>query len=279
MNTNQLVLFNLALPLVVTISVDFDVIAAMCTCLLPCSGSVRSAVTSRKSDFAVLQAGFLIERGSSGVFFRTAFLNVRIRSINQSNGPERTIPLQLIDPVIQTLLINFLGIIMMKFLSRLFVGMLLLTAISAHADTDYSDMVVFGDSLSDPGNVFVLSGNVTVRPYPEGNIPTLPYPMGKGKTYSNGATWSQLVAAQLKLNRATGPALRNQRFTNYAFGGARASSSAGGDFDMSAQVTQYLADNGGSAYIYRDVPEPATLTMLALGGLAVLRKRRMVARK
>jgi phospholipase/lecithinase/hemolysin len=153
----------------------------------------------------------------------------------------------LIDLVIQTLLIKFLGIIMMKLLSRLFVGMLLLTAISAHADTDYSDMVVFGDSLSDPGNVFVLTRNVTVSPYPEGNIPSWPYPIGQGKTYSNGATWSQLVAAELKLKRATGPALRNQRFTNYAFGGARASSSSAGPFDMSAQVTQFLADNGGVA--------------------------------
>jgi phospholipase/lecithinase/hemolysin len=117
---------------------------------------------------------------------------------------------------------------------------------SLFADSDYSDMVVFGDSLSDPGNVFVLTGQVSVRPYAEGNIPSAPYPIGKGKTFSNGPTWSQLVAKTLQLNAGTGPALRNQTFTNYAFGGARASSTAGGPFDMSAQVAQYLADNGAA---------------------------------
>lgn len=116
----------------------------------------------------------------------------------------------------------------------------------AFADSGYSDMVVFGDSLSDPGNVFVLTGQVSVRPYAEGNVPSAPYPIGQGKTFSNGPNWSQLVAKTLGLNAGTGPALRNQTFTNYAFGGARASSAAGGPFDMTAQVAQYLADNGAA---------------------------------
>jgi phospholipase/lecithinase/hemolysin len=55
-----------------------------------------------------------------------------------------------------------------------------------------------------------------------------------------------LVAKTLGLNAGTGPALKNQTFTNYAFGGARASSAAGGPFDMTAQVAQYLADNGAA---------------------------------
>ena len=117
----------------------------------------------------------------------------------------------------------------------------------AGSGSDYSDMVVFGDSLSDPGNVFVLTGQVSVRPYDDGNIPSWPYPIGRGKTYSNGPTWSQLVAQELKLQAGTGPALRTTRFTNYAFGGARASDSAGGPFDMTVQVSQFLADNGGAA--------------------------------
>jgi phospholipase/lecithinase/hemolysin len=117
----------------------------------------------------------------------------------------------------------------------------------AFAGSGYSDMVVFGDSLSDPGNVFVLTGQVSVRPYAEGNVPSAPYPIGQGKTFSNGPNWSQLVAKTLGLNAGTGPALKNQTFTNYAFGGARASSAAGGPFDMTAQVAQYLADNDGAA--------------------------------
>jgi outer membrane lipase/esterase len=116
----------------------------------------------------------------------------------------------------------------------------------AGSGSGYSDMVVFGDSLSDPGNVFVLTGQVSVRPYAEGNVPSAPYPIGQGKTFSNGPNWSQLVAKTLGLNAGTGPALRNQTFTNYAFGGARASSAAGGPFDMTAQVAQYLADNGAA---------------------------------
>jgi len=117
---------------------------------------------------------------------------------------------------------------------------------SSFADSGYSDMVVFGDSLSDPGNVFVLTGQVSVRPYVEGNVPSAPYPIGQGKTFSNGPNWSQLVAKTLQLHGGTGPALRNQAFTNYAFGGARASDAAGGPFDMSAQVAQYLTDNGAA---------------------------------
>ena len=107
-------------------------------------------------------------------------------------------------------------------------------------------MVVFGDSLSDPGNVFVLTGDVSVRPYDAGNIPDAPYPVG-GLTFSNGKTWIELVAASMKLKGGTGPALRAPAFSNYGFGAARAAYSAGGPFDMSAQVGQYLSDTGGSA--------------------------------
>ena len=135
----------------------------------------------------------------------------------------------------------------MKFIARLSAGMLILASASSFADSGYSDMVVFGDSLSDPGNVFVLTNQVSARPYDDGNIPSWPYPIGKGKTYSNGPTWSQVVAKELKLHGGTGPALRTTRFTNYAFGGASASDTAGGPFDMTAQVSQFLADNGGAA--------------------------------
>ena len=120
-----------------------------------------------------------------------------------------------------------------------------LSASAVIADTGYSDMVVFGDSLSDPGNVFVITGEVSVRPYDASNIPGAPYPIG-GLTFSNGKTWAEYLSAELKLHGGTGPALRTSRFSNYAFGGARAASSAGGPFDMSAQVGQYFADTGGS---------------------------------
>ncbi len=135
----------------------------------------------------------------------------------------------------------------MKFITRLSAGMLILASASSFADPGYSDMVVFGDSLSDPGNVFVITKQVSVRPYDDGNIPSAPYPIGKGKTFSNGPTWSQIVAKELKLKGGTGPALRTTRFTNYAFGGARASNSPLNPFNMTDQVSQFLADNGGVA--------------------------------
>ena len=133
----------------------------------------------------------------------------------------------------------------MKMKHNLLAGLGFLLSSVAVAGENYSDMIVFGDSLSDPGNVFVLTGDVSVRPYNTGNIPDAPYPVG-GLTFSNGKTWVERVAASLKLKGGTGPALRTSRFTNYGFGAARAASSAGGPFDFSAQVAQYLADTNGN---------------------------------
>jgi phospholipase/lecithinase/hemolysin len=132
---------------------------------------------------------------------------------------------------------------MIKVLARLITISMAFAATSTFADSDFSDLVVFGDSLSDPGNRFVLEGQVAVRPYGEGNIPSAPYPIGRGKTFSNGPTWSQLLAKELHLQGGTGPALRTTRFTNYAYGGARAASSGGDPFNMTVQVNQFLDDN------------------------------------
>lgn len=134
----------------------------------------------------------------------------------------------------------------MKMLQNILLSLSVLASSAAVADNHYSDLVAFGDSLSDSGNVFVVTGNVSVRPYDAGNIPSAPYPVG-GMTFSNGKTWVQQLAASLGLNSTTGPALRTPTFSNYAYGGARASSSAGGTFDLNAQVAQYLADAGGHA--------------------------------
>jgi phospholipase/lecithinase/hemolysin len=136
---------------------------------------------------------------------------------------------------------------MIKVLARLITISMAFAATSTFADSDFSDLVVFGDSLSDPGNRFVLEGQVSVRPYDAGNIPDGPYPIGRGKTFSNGPTWSQVLAKELHLQGGTGPALRTTRFTNYAYGGARAASSAEGPFNMTAQVGQFLDDNAYDA--------------------------------
>ena len=133
----------------------------------------------------------------------------------------------------------------MKIASIILLGLGVLTSSMVIADSGYSDMIVFGDSLSDPGNAFVVTGDISIRPYNEDNIPDAPYPVG-GLHFSNGETWAENLSAVLQLHGGTGPALRTPTFSNYAFGSARAASSAGGPFDLSAQVGQYFADTGGS---------------------------------
>jgi len=123
----------------------------------------------------------------------------------------------------------------------------------ALADQDYSDIVIFGDSLSDPGNAFVLTGQTSRPPY--ALIPDAPYAIG-GQHFSNGRTWAERFAHEMDLR--AGPALRNPRaFSNYAVGGARAR--ADGSVDLTAQVSLYLGNQEG-------VADPGALYVLFIGG-------------
>ena len=72
-------------------------------------------------------------------------------------------------------------------LRRIFaIGIFLLAGYaSAAAAGQYGRLVVFGDSLSDPGNAFVLLTRVSVPPFEL--IPDAPYARG-GLHFSNGAT-------------------------------------------------------------------------------------------
>jgi outer membrane lipase/esterase len=87
--------------------------------------------------------------------------------------------------------------------------------LSSSADAGYSNLFVFGDSLSDSGNnEFVLKG-VTPVPISGNNfIPTYPYASGH---YTNNQVWAQTLASSLGLSAA--PSLLGG--TDYAFGGAR----------------------------------------------------------
>ena len=78
----------------------------------------------------------------------------------------------------------------------------------AQAVAAYSDLYVFGDSLSDVGNVFVATG---------GTQPAPPYANGQ---YSNGPVWVQGLATQLGLAPLTPSLLGGNDF---AFGGATTS--------------------------------------------------------
>ena len=102
--------------------------------------------------------------------------------------------------------------------------------------------VVFGDSLSDPGNAFVLVRDVEVPPF-DNLIPDAPYARG-AQHFSDGATWVEQLSILDHALPSTGPALLNPAmFSNYAVGGARARHV--GFFDLSTQVGVFLNDFGG----------------------------------
>ena len=118
----------------------------------------------------------------------------------------------------------------------------------------YSNLVIFGDSLTDSGNNAIFFDTQVAAPgTPPGTlrtpspisspgfIPTLPYASNR---YSNGPVWVEQLAAKLGLNAI--PSLLGG--TNYAFGGAE--TGPGGSsfpFSLTDQVGMYLGRAGGTA--------------------------------
>jgi phospholipase/lecithinase/hemolysin len=132
------------------------------------------------------------------------------------------------------------------------------------AQPPFSNIVVFGTSLSDPGNAFVLYGGTNTAPsYDVDDFlvppPQAPYARG-GHHFSNGATWVEQFARPLGLARSVRPALRgaNSGATNYAVGGARAYED-GTNFNLSRQVQTFLDDSGSRA-------SPEGLYVIEMGG-------------
>ena len=98
---------------------------------------------------------------------------------------------------------------------------------SASAQT-YNRLVVFGDSLSDNGNLYLISS---------GTQPASP-PYYQGR-FSSGRVWTELLgfnAANFN-GSVTGS-------INYAFGGSRTDASAGVPFGMLTQLSRYTAAGG-----------------------------------
>ncbi len=124
------------------------------------------------------------------------------------------------------------------------------------ADTTFKKLCIFGDSLSDTGNVFEVEHDVSTRPYDL--IPSFPYPIG-GPTFSNGRTWIQHFAKSLGRSNDAKPAFRGSGpFCNYSFGSARARQRAGQPFDLPGLVTQYFEDFENA--------DPNTLYIVFVGG-------------
>jgi phospholipase/lecithinase/hemolysin len=118
------------------------------------------------------------------------------------------------------------------------------------AQSPYSGIVVFGTSLSDPGNAFALVGDASTPPDFQLNpllIPSAPYAKG-GHHFSNGATWIEQYARTVGLGDSVRPALAttDPGVTNYAVGAARAYND-GINFNLTRQVDAFLQRSGGVA--------------------------------
>ena len=144
----------------------------------------------------------------------------------------------------------------------------------------FDRIVVFGDSLSDPGNAFALNGGQTVAAPDygmagvDGNgipevitlIPDAPY---KSRRFSDGRTWIEDLAARIGRASDARPAAAGAAFgedegraSNYAVGGATAadlSAFGGSRFHLAVQVNLFLGD------VRNHAPSDA-LYIIAIGG-------------
>ncbi len=129
-------------------------------------------------------------------------------------------------------------------------GVFLVTPAAAKLDPQFSRFIIFGDSISDTGNVFVATGNQSVPPYSGLDaqlVPPAPYTKG-GHKFSNGKIWIEQLAKDLRLVKSARPALQVTGAQNYAFGGSRAVGSPTGAPDLEDQINLFLA-SGGAAHL------------------------------
>jgi outer membrane lipase/esterase len=124
----------------------------------------------------------------------------------------------------------------------------------------YSQLVVFGDSISDSGNnanlIGVAAGQVITG---DTYFARVPYASG---TYTNGKVWTQYLAESLGVSMA--PSIIGG--SNFAFGGAQTGLDGadvpaipGFPFSMRSQLGMYLGATGG-------VADPNALYVVAGGG-------------
>ena len=124
------------------------------------------------------------------------------------------------------------------------------------AKDGFNNIYFFGESLSDPGNIYALTGETAKAPYEP--IPGAAYAIG-GHQFSNGKTWAQRFAQNMQMNKSGKAAFGSSaRFGNYAFGGTRL---VGPSLALSAsdQVNLFLADHAG-------VADSEALYVLQFGG-------------
>lgn len=100
-----------------------------------------------------------------------------------------------------------------------------------HAESPFSKLYVFGDSLSDTGNVFLATG---------GDAGGFPYYQGR---FSNGPVWVEVLAEELGL---AVPAASLLGGTNYAWAGAETGPGLSffGTWNVGMQIDSSVFDNG-----------------------------------
>lgn len=140
------------------------------------------------------------------------------------------------------------------------IALLMVVTISSAQEKQFDRIVVFGSSLSDSGNAFILLSSpqsygfdescnlgtaANMPPYDKLDdflIPDGTYARG-GHHVSNGATWVEQFARGRGLSGNTQPALGNEgiKASNYAVGGARAVDYPC-RFNLSDQLAAYQQD-------------------------------------
>jgi phospholipase/lecithinase/hemolysin len=123
-----------------------------------------------------------------------------------------------------------------------------------HFHRGFSNLYVFGDSLSDPGNTYFIRGEISEPPWAP--IPELPY---ESRRFSNGKTWVEILAGETRNHRGGMPAYRSAWFGNYAVAGARAQGVGAVKPSFGDQVEKYLGVAGGTA-------DPRALYVVQFGG-------------
>jgi phospholipase/lecithinase/hemolysin len=118
------------------------------------------------------------------------------------------------------------------------------------ARAPFGSIVVFGTSLSDPGNAFALRGGTNTPPdylIDPFLVPSVPYARG-GHHFSNGATWIEQFAQSRGLAGNVRPAFNagGSPATNFAVAAARARED-GLNLNLPAQVEAFLQQTGGIA--------------------------------
>jgi phospholipase/lecithinase/hemolysin len=129
-------------------------------------------------------------------------------------------------------------------------ALILAAPLAAQAQRPSHRIVVFGTSLSDPGNAFALLGATSTPPDYSVDpflVPDRPYARG-GQHFSNGDTWIEQYAGPRGLSASVQPAFRDAgaKASNFAVGGARAREVAE-NLHLSLQVAIFLQQAGGAA--------------------------------